>query len=391
MFKRSLIGYSKKSMEEARNLITEQADIQKEEIEKLLNEALVEQSQFLEELKLADAQLEEARAGTVLAEKFQQNISTVISEVRTSFEEINGRKIKEAKDFCSEIDEQIALLDQQIILIKQKLKALVQGLGDTAVSMDYQEADETRMHGALKDLITHFTIKAKDREDPAISTELFKLKGLNRGEALEIQQESKSPAVDEGLKTTAAQEPEEAQSFPSSGVQESDNRDEAQSRRFFDQMRHSLEQSASTYTLLNRGVKIAAENEQYERRAQEFMDNMRMTWQRTISDSAQSHSEELSNPEFEEYIEHVQQFLERMRSYWRGGSPEITDRIESDAGLEHDEQYNQRARQFFEHMRQAWISETGAASSEPLPTMEDEAYELRARRFLDNMRQYWRS
>ncbi|HWP97342.1 MAG TPA: hypothetical protein VN426_10895 [Syntrophomonadaceae bacterium] len=350
MFKRALFGYSKASMIQTKMRIEQQVAEQEKDIEKSLDEAGAEQAQILNELKNATTRLEETRCNTVLAEKFQENIATVIGEVKASLEDINAKKIKESKDFCCEIDEQIAVLDGQIATIKQQIRALVQGLSDVSKSGNSVKADEENFRTGFKNILDGFAVRVEDCEDLAISTEILKFKGWHREEVpfredkeetVELVVES-SPDVNLDFEISSPAE--------DAMIEGRNDQDENQDRRFFDQMRQSLENSATLYIKLKEEKSIVEIDEEYVQRAQQFLDHMRHYWRSTPLLSTPA-AEIVTNQEDEQYAVQAEQFLEGMRAYWR--NPVDSSRQEL-AAVQADEAYLVQAERFLDNMRKYW-------------------------------------
>lgn len=352
MFKRTLFGYSKASMNQAKMLIEQQEAEQQKDIEISLEAAKAEQAQILDDLKNATTRLEETRSNTILAEKFQENIATVIGEVKASLEAINARKIKESKEFCEEIDEQIAFLDEQIVTIKYQINTLVQGLSDVSKTVKSIEIDEANYRTGFNIMLDGFAARVEDCEDLAISKEILKYKGWHQDDAPVREDKDENFEMLKEANPAAILDTEISYPVEDTTMEGSKDKDEIQDRQFFDQMRQSLENSALIYTKLKEDVSFEVD---------------------------------------EEYIQRAQKFLDHMRQYWNSSTAVLSTPGTESIMSQEDEQYALRAEKFMEGMRAYWRNPVDSPREEIASAQDDEAYVLRAERFMDNMRKYWKS
>lgn len=139
MFKRSFIGYNPKSVNDQKDSFESQMNEQIEQIDKAFNQAVSEQNELAEQIKLVTSRIDESLLGTVIISKYQDDLSVVLEEFQSAAREKMAGFFNETQEFNHEIEQEIEQLDEKIGCVKRKINMLANGLAGVAAAGDQEE------------------------------------------------------------------------------------------------------------------------------------------------------------------------------------------------------------------------------------------------------------
>ncbi len=140
MIRTSLIGYKKKTVEEAVAALEKSFNAQMEEVQNSINAANSEKSEMMAKVNMMPTRIEKARVSASILEEYQDNMRAIINALRTSMDEANQKKMSETTVFRQDVEKQINILDERIEILKERVRDLVQSM--TFLGTSQQETAE---------------------------------------------------------------------------------------------------------------------------------------------------------------------------------------------------------------------------------------------------------
>ncbi|NLM20779.1 MAG: hypothetical protein GX207_03415 [Peptococcaceae bacterium] len=185
MYKKSFLGYGKKSVEEAVAELEKKYDLELREVNKEIEEAMKEHKEFYDRFSKMMVEYKRLKEQTGQFKQLKEYMPIILSHKKMSMEkEVNELK-RDTEEYIHNVKKHCLLIEEEINKVKQKIQVFVNSLSQLFVLRDVKE---------FEDLIRHFDqvleeYRLRDNLDSGMVPEDLLFNNDNEEEELESLKE----------------------------------------------------------------------------------------------------------------------------------------------------------------------------------------------------------
>ena len=185
LYKKSFLGYGKKSVEEAVAELEKKYDLELREVNKEIEEAMKEHKEFYDRFSKMMVEYKRLKEQTGQFKQLKEYMPIILSHKKMSMEkEVNELK-RDTEEYIHNVKKHCLLIEEEINKVKQKIQVFVNSLSQLFVLRDVKE---------FEDLIRHFDqvleeYRLRDNLDSGMVPEDLLFNNDNEEEELESLKE----------------------------------------------------------------------------------------------------------------------------------------------------------------------------------------------------------
>jgi len=180
LYKRSLWGYGKESVQEAVAEIEKNYTLELKEVDEEIEEAVREQKQLNEQLKQMIAEYKRLKEHTRQLEQLKEYMPLIVSQKKLNMEKEAEELRKDTEEYIHNIQKHCVLIDEEIEKVKQKIQVFVRSLSQLFVLRDVKEFNDTIRH--FEQVLEEYKLPGKAVNSNAVVPEDFAVRNEEKEE-----------------------------------------------------------------------------------------------------------------------------------------------------------------------------------------------------------------